>query len=132
MPEPINPLEYNPAYDRTLTDIKHIFEMNSIAEKFLLLLDSFSLPADLCSSIAEDICNRTCRAVSDGSFNLECDQFSTAAFTVHASADNTDPLAGTNWTTGSKADQGSYCSELGGVIAILTVVDIIVQFCSIT
>ena len=51
---------------------------------------------------------------------------------MHASAEDNDPLTGTNWTTGTKADQGSYQSELGGVIAVLIAVNIIVQFFGIT
>ena len=120
VPEPINPLEYNPASNKTLTDIKRVFELHCIAEKFLL--DLCSLPADKCLSIAEGIRNGTCRAVLDGSFNLQRDCAGIAAFTVHASAEDNDPLTGTNWTTGTKADQGSYRSELGGVIAVLIAV----------
>ena len=71
-------------------------------------MDSYSLPADSCLSIAEGICNGTCKAVSDGSFNLHRNRAGTAAFTVHASVEDNDPLTGTNWTTGTKADQGSY------------------------
>lgn len=105
MPEPITTLEYILACDQTLTDIKRIFETNIVSEKFLL--DSFSLPADLCISITDCICNGTCRAVSDWSFILEPHWLDTTAFTVHASRDDTDLLISTNWTTGSKADKGS-------------------------
>ena len=95
-------------------------------------MDSYSLPAALYLLIAKGICKGTCRTVSDRSFNLERKCSGTAAFTVHASEDDADQPTGTNWTTRSKADQGSYRSELGGVIAVLTTVDIIVQFFCIT
>jgi len=113
--------------------IDFIFETNIISETFLL--DSYSLPADLCLSIADGILKRTCWVVSDGSIDLKHNSSGTAAISVHTSEDDADPLICAKWTTGttrSKANQESYSSKLGGVIDILTVVDIIVQFYTIT
>ena len=92
---------------------------------------SYSLPSDKCCLIADGIQNGMCSAVANGSFNLEQDHSVTATFTIHASQEKYEPLTGKNWTTGSNVDWGLYCSELCGVISILSSVNIIVQFYTI-
>ena len=95
-------------------------------------MDSFELPADLCLTIAEGIKDGTCAAVCNGSFNESANCAGTAAFTIHATQFNDDPLTGANWTTGPASDQCLYRSKLGGIIGVLTAIDIVIRFYKIT
>ena len=39
---------------------------------------------------------------------------------------------GNNWVTGSKTDQSAYCSELAGIIAVLTTLEVLVHHYDLT
>lgn len=123
---PIDPSRWYPAADPTLSSIRDIFRFTSVGIRFLL--DQFDLPSDLCLAIAEGIKDGTCVAVCDGSFNKAVNCAGTAAFTIHATQIDEDPLTGGNWTTGPASDQCSYWSELGGIIGVLLAIDIVFRF----
>ena len=96
------------------------------------LLDECSLPADKGAAIAAAIQGGTARAVCDGSFNAALDSAGTSAFIIAASSTDRKMIKGTNWITGWAADQTSFRSELGGIIGVLTVIEMVVTFWKIT
>ena len=103
---PIDPSRWYPAADPTLSSTRDIFWFTSVGIRFLL--DQFDLPSDLCLAIAEGIKDGTCAAVCDGSFKEVMNCAGKAAFTIHATQLNEDPVTDGNWTTGLASDQYSY------------------------
>ena len=124
-PFPINPSSYYPSSDSTVTNIQTILLHTYVGTR--LLLDDYKLSGDLYQAIAECTWNGTCAAACNISFNQAEDCAGTAAFIVHATQEDADPLIGTNWTTEPKVDQ-CYWSELGGIIGFLVSINIVVHF----
>ena len=69
--------------------------------------------------------------VSDGYFNPDSslDPAGTSSVVLASSTDCETKLyaKGNNWVTGSKEDQSAYQGELAGVIAALTILDVLVR-----
>ena len=90
----------------------------------------------MCINLVEGIRNGTASIVSDGFFeqNSPIGQAGTSAV-ILAPSTTSQPqhwARGENWVTGPEESQSAYRSELAGVIAGLTVVDILVRHNNIT
>lgn len=101
-----------------------------------ILLDKFILPEDMCSSLVEGIRSGTASIVSGGSYeaNSSIGKAGTLAVTL-APSTICQPkhwVKGYNWVTGPEESQWEYRSELAGVIAGLTILDILVHHYNIT
>ena len=125
-----DPLEDNIATSTVPHGIQE--KVRQLCERKMYLIDEVRLPADDGKAIAEGIRTGTCAAVADGSFDDNKDNAGTAAFTIHANQGDRAPITGANWTTGRKQEQCSHCSELGGIIAILIMLETIAHCYSIT
>ena len=102
-----------------------------------ILLDKFALPKDMCQALSDGIRNGTASIVSDGSYNSSSPigPVGTSAVIMAPSTDMRDQqhwVKGWNWVTGPASSQSAYRSELAGVIASLTMLDIIVRQNNIT
>ena len=121
----------------SLSDFEANSEWSNISEGFdyalkdeTILLDRFFPPDDMCNSLVEGIRNGTASVVSDGSFepNSAIGQAGTSAV-ILAPSTTCQPkhwAKGENWVTGPEEAQSAYRSELAGVIAGLTIIDILV------
>ena len=128
----------------SLSDFEANTEWSNISEGFdyaredpTILLDRFFPPNDMCLSLAEGIRKGTASVVSDGSFqeNDPDGPVGTSAVILAPSATSeirANWARGENWVTGCGEVQSAYRSELAGVIAGLTIVDIIVHHHNIT
>jgi predicted RNA-binding Zn-ribbon protein involved in translation (DUF1610 family) len=72
-------------------------------------------------NVAASILQGTCRAVTDGSYK---DHHSTAAFIIQGT-DWRQSIKGDNTTPGSPAEQCAYRSELGGIVGILVMLELL-------
>ena len=127
----------------SLSDFEANSEWSNISEGFdyaleddTILLDRFFSPKDMCHSLAEGIRKGTASVVSDRFFepNAAIGQVGTSAV-ILAPSTTCQPkhwAKGENWVTGSGEAQSAYRSKLAGVIAGLTIVDILVRHHSIT
>ena len=101
-----------------------------------ILLDSFCIPSNDCRDIVDGLSQGTASVISDGSFCRDSliGPSCSSLIIVAPETDYNQNLwaTGTNWVTGSKGSQYSYQSELAGVIAALTIIDVIVWMHSIT
>ena len=110
--------------------------MDSAVEDPTILLDKYQLPSDECRALVDCIVAGSASIVSDGSFNPESSTGPAGTSTV-VLAPSTEWSAnfyakGNNWVTGSGDDQSAYRSELAGVIAALTILDVLVRHHKIT
>ena len=101
-----------------------------------ILLDKYVLPEDECQTLSDGIRNGTAGIVSDGSFN-HTSSIGPVGRSAVILAPSTEChkrhwVKGCNWATGPASLQLAYCSELAGVIASLTVIDILVRYHIIT
>ena len=101
-----------------------------------ILLDRFFLPTDECTNLVEGIKNGTASIVSDGSFkqNSPIGPAGTSSVILAPSTSSHKQhwVRGENWVTVPVESQSPYRSKLAGVIAGLTVVDILVRHHKIT
>ena len=90
----------------------------------------------MCQALTEGIRNGTASIVSDGSFNPNSPigPVGTSAVILAPSTDSPKSswTKAWNWVTGPPSSQSAYRSELAGVIASITVLDILVRHHSIT
>ena len=90
----------------------------------------------MCHSLAEGIRKGTASVVSDGSFeaNAAIGPVGTSAVIIAPSTtcESKHWAKGEDWVTGCGEAQSAYRSELAGVIAGLTIVDIVVRDHNIT
>ena len=125
------------------SDFEDHLRWNSIRDGFefahldqSILLNKFCILSNDCKAIADGISQGTASVVSDGSFckDSQIGPSGTSAVIVAPETDCDQNLCatGTNWVTGPKGSQSSYQSELAGVIAALTILDVIVWLHSIT
>ena len=110
--------------------------MDTAVDDPTILLDQYHLPSDGCLALVAGIVSGTASIVSDGSFNPES-LIGPAGTSAVVLAPSTNCPAkfyakGNNWVTGSREDQSAYRSELAGVIAALTMLDIIVHHHDLT
>ena len=101
-----------------------------------ILLDNFCIPSNDCRSNFNGLSQGTANVVSDRSFCRDSPIGPSGTSSV-IGAPETDYnqnlcATGTNWVTGPKGSQSSYQSDLSGVIAALTIIDVIVWMYSIT
>ena len=126
-----------------LSDFEYHSRWNSICDGFgfacldqSILLNKFCIPSDDFKSIADSLSQGTTSVVSDESFcrDLQIGPSGTSAVIVAPETDCNQNLCatGTNWVTGPKGSQSSYQSKLAGLIAALTIIDVIVWAHSIT
>ena len=127
----------------SLSDFEANSEWSNISEGFdnaleddTILLGRFFPPNDMCHSLAEGIRKGTASVVLDGSFeaNATIGQVGTSAV-ILAPSTTCEPkhwAKGENWVTGSGETQSAYRSKIAGVIAGLTIVDIVVRHHNIT
>ena len=90
----------------------------------------------MCNNLVEGIRNGTASIVSDGSFkqNSSIGQARTSAV-ILAPSTTFQPqhwARGEKWVTGPEESQSAYRSKLAGVIAGLTIIDILVRHHNIT
>ena len=102
-----------------------------------ILLDKFALPEDMCQALSDRIRNGTTFIVLDGSYNSTSPigPVGTSAVIMAPSTDIRDKrhwVKGWNWVTGPASSQSAYRSKFAGVIASLTMLDIIVRHNNIT
>ena len=131
-----------PAED-ALSDSKANSKWSTLFEGFdyavnypTILLDKFILPEDMCNSLVDGIRNGTASIVSDRSFapNSPIGKAGISAV-ILAPSTICQPkywVKGWNWVTGPEASQSAHRRELAGVIATLTILDIIVRHHNIT
>ena len=105
--------------------------MDTAIEDPTILLDQYHLPLDGCLVLMAGIVARTASIVSDGSFNPES-LIGPAGTSTVVLAPSTKCSAKffvrrTNWATVLGEDQSAYRSELAGVIAALTILDVLVH-----
>ena len=105
--------------------------MDTDIEDPTILLDQYHLPLDSCLALMVSIVAGTANIVSDGSFNPES-LVGPAGTSAVVLAPLTECPAkfyarGNNWVTGSGEDQSAYRSILAGVIATLTILDVLVR-----
>ena len=110
--------------------------IDSAVEDPTILLDKHQLPSDDCRALVDGIVAGTASIVSDGSFNPESST-GPAGTSAVVLAPSTKCSArfyakGNNWVTGSGDNQSAYRSALAGVIAALTIVDVLVRHHKIT
>ena len=95
-----------------------------------ILLHRFCIPRNDWSAIANGFSQGTVSVISDGSFCRESPigPSGTSSVVVALKTDCNQNLCitGTIWVTGPKYCQSSYQNDLAGVIASLTIIDIIV------
>ena len=102
-----------------------------------ILLDKFALLEDMCQALSDGIKNRTASIMSDSSYNSSS-PIGPVETSVVIMAPSTDMrnkqhwVKGWNKVTGSASSQSAYRSKLVGVIASLTILDIIVCHNNIT
>jgi hypothetical protein len=89
---------------------------------------TFSCP-DNGSALAQAILRGNAIAVCDGSYK---EHFGTAAFVLQNGNSKTSRILGTHVTPGHPADINPYRSELGGILAIVIVINAIANFHDIT
>ena len=95
------------------------------------------LPEDGCQALNDGIRNGTAHIVLDGSFNptSSIGPVGTLAVILAPSTKVRHKrhwVKGCNWVTGQASSQSAYRSKLAGVIASLTIIDIIVCYHNIT
>ena len=127
----------------SLSDFEANSEWSNLSEGFdyalndeTILLDRFFLPTDMCNNLVEGIRNDTASIVSDGSFkrNSSIGQAGTSAV-ILAPSTTCQPqhwARGENWVIGPDKSQSAYRNELAGVIAGLSIIDILVRHHNIT
>ena len=97
-----------------------------------ILLDKFSITEEQCNNLAKGINEGTASVVSDGSFkkNSLIGPAGTSAVILSPTdtSNKNECATGANWITGTKEDQSAYRSELGGIIAALTIIDAIIRY----
>ena len=95
-----------------------------------ILLDQYHLPPDGGLALVNIIVEGTTCIVSDGSFNPDSSLGPTGTSAVFLAPSTNCATKfydkGNNWVTGAKTDQTAYYSELVGVIAALTILDVFV------
>ena len=110
--------------------------MDSAVEDPTILLDKYQLPSDECRALVDGIVAGTASIVSDGSFNPESltGPAGTSAVILAPSTKYSAKFyaKGNNWVTGPSDDQSAYRNELAGVIAALTILDVLVRHNKIT
>ena len=120
-----------------LSDIEDISAWASLSDRLdtaiddpTILLDGYQFPVDGCHVLVNGIVQGTACIVSDGSFNpdslLNPTGTSAVVLALSTNCATTFYAKENNWITGSKTDQSAYRSELEGVIAVLTLLDILV------
>ena len=102
-----------------------------VSNNQIILLDKFILPEDMYSSLVEGIRSGTASIISDGSYeaNSSIGKAGTSAV-ILAPSTICQPkhwVKGYNQVTGPEESQSVYRSELAGVIAGLTILDILVR-----
>ena len=130
---PINPMsEFENDY--VWSDIQDGFDKARVDQT--ILLDKFVLLEDMCQALSDGIRNGTASIVSDGSYNSTSPigPVGTLAVILALSTEchKRHWVKGWNWVTGPASSQSAYRSELAGVLASLTMLDIIVRHNSIT
>ena len=120
--------------DYAWSDIQDGFDKAKV--NLTILLDKFVLPEDMCQALSDRIRNRMASIVLDGSFNCTSPigPVRTSAVILAPSTNvyhKPHWVKGCNWVTGPSS-QSAYRNELAGVIASLTILDIIVRYNSIT
>ena len=131
---PINPMsEFENDY--AWSNIRDGFDKAKVDST--ILLDKFALPKDRCQALSDGIRNGTASIVSDGSYNSSSPigPVGTSDVIMAPSTDMRDQqhrVKGWNLVTGPASSQTAYRSELAGVIASLTMLDIIVRHNNIT
>jgi hypothetical protein len=75
--------------------------------------------------IARALICGTAIAVCDGSYK---DQFGTAGFVIQREHHQEGRILGANVTPGHSADQNPYRSEIGGIFAVIVIIEALVQF----
>ena len=110
--------------------------MDMAIEDPTILLDQYQLPTDDCLALVEGIVTETASIVSDGFFKEESligpAGTSTVVLALSTECEAKFYAKGTNWVTGAGEDQSAYRSELAGVIAALTILDVLVRHHNIT
>ena len=100
------------------------------------MLDTCVLPEDNCQALSAGIRNGTASIVSGGSFNPASPIGPVGTLAVMLAPSTECPkrhwAKGCNWVNGPISSQSAYRSELTGVIALLTIIDILVRHHSIT
>ena len=96
-----------------------------------ILLDWYQLPSDGYLAQVNSIVDGTACILSDSYFSPDTSLGPTGTSSV-VLAPSTNCAAkfyakGNNWVTGSQTEQSAYCSELAGVIAALTILDVLVR-----
>jgi len=127
----------------SLSDFEANSEWSTLSEGFdygindqTVLLDKFFLPEDMCNSLVGGIRNGKASVVSGGSFkpNSAISKAGTSAV-ILAPSTICQPkhwVKGWNWVTGPEASQSTYRSEMAGVIAAFTVLNILERHHNIT
>ena len=94
------------------------------------LLDRLCCDSSCCDLFAAALPANTAAAVSDGSYNPVSHQGSWA-FILSSLPDSTGSrsrIIGCNLTTGLPSNQSSFCSELAGILGILTSLELFCHF----
>lgn len=94
--------------------------LQSLTENNAYLVDEIAPPLDQGSAIAAGIRAGTAKAVSDGSYK---DQYGTSAGIISSSESDGDMLYFVNSVPGIPSDQGSYRSELAGILGTLHITE---------
>ena len=126
-----------------LSDFEANLEWSNLSEGFdyaindkTILLNRFFPPTDMCNNLVEGIKNGTASIVSDGSFeqNSPIGPAGTSAVILASSTSSHQHhwARGENWVTGPAESQSPYRSKLAGVIAGLTIINILVRHHNIT
>ena len=110
--------------------------MDTAVEDPTILLNRFCLSADGCLALVAGIAAGIASIASDRSFNPESliGPAGTSAILLAPSTKCSTKVyvKGNNWVTGAAEDQSAYRSELAGVIAVLTIIDVLVRHHDIT
>ncbi len=97
-----------------------------------ILLDKFSISEEKCNNLAKGINEGTASVVSDGSFKRETAigpaGTSAVILSPNDNSNKNECATGANWITGTREEQSAYRSELGGIIAGLTIIDAIIRY----
>jgi hypothetical protein len=75
-------------------------------------------------AVAQAIIQGTAIAICDGSYK---DHFGTAGFAIQKGTNRAQRILGANFTPGHQDDQNPYRAKIGGIFAIVVIVEALVQ-----
>ena len=101
-----------------------------------ILFDRYQLPSDRCFALVNGIVQGTACIISDGSFNpdstINPSGISAVVLVPSTNCATKFYAKENNWVTGLKTGQSVYRSKIAGVIAALTILDVLVSHRDLT